>query len=108
MHPFFLSTSSRLPAVTLALLLAACTMGPDYVRPALTPPAGYKETAADGGIWKVAEPGDHTGRGKWWTIYNDPLLNALQDVATSSNEDLKVAQAQYRQARAFSQSARGA
>lgn len=109
MRSFFLPTSSRwLPAVSLALLLAACKVGPDYVKPAIAPPAGYKETAADGGIWKVAEPGDHAARGKWWTVYNDPLLNALQDVATSSNEDLKVAEAQYRQARAFAQSARGA
>jgi NodT family efflux transporter outer membrane factor (OMF) lipoprotein len=97
-----------LPGVCLALLLAACKVGPDYVRPEVKPPAGYKETAADGGVWKVAEPGDHAVHGKWWTIYNDPLLNALQDVATSANEDLKVADSQYRQARAFAQAARGA
>lgn len=108
MRSFFLPTSSRLlSAVSLALFLAACKVGPDYVKPAITPPAGYKETAADGGIWKVAEPGDHAARGKWWTVYNDPLLNALEDVATSSNENLKVAEAQYRQARAFAQQARG-
>ena len=103
-----LRTAPRLlPALSLAILLAACKVGPDYTRPEIKPPAGYKETAPDGGLWKVAEPGDHAGRGKWWTVYNDPLLNALQDVATSSNEDLKVAESQYRQARAFAQSARG-
>jgi NodT family efflux transporter outer membrane factor (OMF) lipoprotein len=96
------------PALVLALSLAACKLGPDYVKPDLKLPAGYKETAADGGVWKVAEPADHAERGQWWRIYNDPLLNALQDVATSSNEDLKVAESQYRQARAFAQAARGA
>lgn len=96
-----------LPALSIALLLAACKVGPDYVKPEMQTPPGYKETAADGGVWKVAEPRDHADRGKWWTIYDDPLLNALQDVATSSNQDLKVAESQYRQARAFAQGARG-
>jgi NodT family efflux transporter outer membrane factor (OMF) lipoprotein len=95
-------------ALALALTLAACKAGPDYVKPDVRLPAGYKETAADGGVWKVAEPADHAERGKWWTVYGDPLLNALEDVATSSNEDLKVAESQYRQARAFAQAARGA
>ncbi|HYJ18962.1 MAG TPA: efflux transporter outer membrane subunit [Burkholderiales bacterium] len=107
MRSFLRPPSFRLlPAVSLTLLLAACKVGPDYVKPAITPTAGYKETAPDGGIWKVAEPGDRAVRGKWWTVYNDPLLNALQDVATSSNEDLKLAESQYRQARALAQSAR--
>jgi len=103
-----ISVFPRWAAPPLALLLVACTVGPDYVKPEIKPPAGYKETAPDGGIWKVAEPGDHAERGKWWTVYNDPLLNALQDVATSSNENLKIAESQYRQARAFAQSARSA
>lgn len=99
---------SLLHALSLLLLLGACKAGPDYVKPEIEPPAGYKEAAADGGVWKVAEPGDHAARGKWWTVYADPLLNALEDVATSSNQNLRVAESQYRQARALAQSARGA
>jgi NodT family efflux transporter outer membrane factor (OMF) lipoprotein len=94
-------------AIALCLLLGACTVGPDYVKPEMAVPAGYKETAADGSTWKVAQPGDRTSRGKWWAVYNDPLLNALQDVATSSNQDLVVAESQYRQARALVRGARG-
>lgn len=94
-------------AIALCLLLGACTVGPDYVKPEMAVPAGYKETAADGSTWKVAQPGDRTSRGKWWAVYNDPLLNALQDVATSSNQDLRVAESQYRQARALARGARG-
>ncbi len=91
----------------LGLLLCACTVGPDYVKPTVDLPAGYKETAADGTIWKVAQPGDRASRGKWWATYQDPLLNALMDVATRSNNDLLVADSQYRQARALARGARG-
>jgi NodT family efflux transporter outer membrane factor (OMF) lipoprotein len=98
--------SRWLPAAAIVLGLAACTVGPDYVKPDMPSPPGYKEVAADGGVWKVAEPGDHLERGRWWTVYNDPLLNALEDVATSSNQNLRVAESQYRQARALARSAR--
>jgi len=87
--------------VAMATVLAACTVGPDYVKPAITVPANYKEAGADGTTWKVAQPGDHASRGKWWTIYNDPLLNALQDVLTTSNQDLVIAESRYAQARAL-------
>ena len=96
----------RAGVATLMLgMAAACTVGPDYVKPEVTVPAGYKEAAADGIAWKVAEPGDRTGRGKWWTVYDDPLLNALQDVVTTSNQDLRVAQSRYTQARALAAAA---
>lgn len=94
-------------ATACACLLGACTVGPDYVRPEMDVPAGYKETAADGSIWKVAQPGDRTSRGKWWEVYGDPLLNAFLEVATSSNQNLQVADSNYRQARALARAARG-
>src|SRR4051812_18454302 len=92
-------------AMVMLAMASACTVGPDYIKPAVTVPANYKEAAADGTAWKVAEPGDRTARGKWWTAYNDPLLNALQDVVTTSNQDLKIAQSRYTQARALAESA---
>src|SRR3954463_3311258 len=92
-------------AIVMLGMASACTVGPDYVKPTATVPANYKEAAADGTAWKVAEPGDRTGRGKWWTAYNDPLLNALQDVVTTSNQDLKIAQSRYTQARALAEGA---
>ena len=93
--------------VSACAALAACTVGPDYVKPAVSVPANYKEAAADGTSWKIAQPGDRVSRGKWWAVYNDALLNALQDVVTSSNQDLKVAQSRYAQARALVEGARG-
>ena len=99
-------------AVLAGLVLSAgaalpgCTVGPDYVKPAVSVPANYKEAAADGTSWKIAQPGDRASRGKWWTVYEDPLLNALEDVVTSSNQDLLVAESRYRQARALVEAAR--
>src|ERR1700684_3361199 len=64
-------------------LLAGCMVGPRYHTPTADTPAAYKElTAADyqnTDGWKVAQPKDDTLRGKWWEIFNDPQLNALEE-----------------------------
>jgi NodT family efflux transporter outer membrane factor (OMF) lipoprotein len=91
-----------LAALAAAALLAACTVGPDYVRPSVDTPAAFKET----GNWKQARPRDLEQRGKWWEAYNDPLLNSLEDEVSVSNQNLAKAEAQYRQALALVQSAR--
>ena len=84
-------------AALAALLVAACTVGPDYKRPAAAvPAAGYKEDAG----WQQAQPADSTLRGKWWEVFNDAPLSALEEQVTVSNETLKAAQAQFLQARA--------
>ena len=51
--------------------------------------------------WKPAQPGDQALRGKWWEIFGDPQLNELEEEVTQSNQDLKVAEARFRQARAM-------
>ncbi|RFU47384.1 efflux transporter outer membrane subunit [Paraburkholderia sp. DHOC27] len=94
-------------AVTAALatLLAACTVGPNYQRPAAEVPAAYKEAAPG---WKVAQPADQHDRGDWWTIYNDTELNALEDQLNTSNQTVAQYAAAYRQARALVGEARAA
>jgi NodT family efflux transporter outer membrane factor (OMF) lipoprotein len=96
---------SRVAALALGASLSACTVGPDYVKPVVEAPKAYKEAAQDSG-WKLANPRDQASRGKWWSVYDDPLLNALEDVATSSNQNVAAAEAQYRQARALAQAVR--
>jgi NodT family efflux transporter outer membrane factor (OMF) lipoprotein len=96
-HPAKLVASTLLMA-----LLTACAVGPDYVRPAVETPASFKESAG----WKTAEPRDQEIRGKWWEIYNDPLLNSLEEQVSISNQNLAQAEARYRQANALVQSAR--
>jgi NodT family efflux transporter outer membrane factor (OMF) lipoprotein len=61
------------------------------------PPESFKES--DG--WKTAQPSDQTLRGNWWEIFGDPQLNALEEEVTVSNQNLKVAEARFRQARAM-------
>ena len=77
-------------------------MGPDYKRPDAEVPQQYKEA----GDWKVASPNDAIARGKWWEIFNDPQLNALEEQVAAANQNILVAEAQYRQAQALVQSAR--
>jgi NodT family efflux transporter outer membrane factor (OMF) lipoprotein len=61
------------------------------------PPQSFKENDD----WKPAQPGDQTLRGKWWEIFGDPQLNELEEEVTQSNQNLKVAEARFRQARAM-------
>ena len=84
------------------MLITGCVVGPDYVRPTVVTPAAYKEV--DG--WKVAQPKDDVLRGAWWEIFGDPQLNALEAQVSISNQNLAVAEATYRQARALVREAR--
>ncbi|MFL9897815.1 efflux transporter outer membrane subunit [Paraburkholderia fungorum] len=92
-------------AAALATLLAGCAVGPDYKRPAAEIPASYKEAAPG---WKVAQPADQQDRGDWWTIYEDPQLNTLEDKLNASNQTIAQFAAAYRQARALVGEARAA
>jgi NodT family efflux transporter outer membrane factor (OMF) lipoprotein len=85
-----------------AALFAGCSVGPDYVRPAVQTPAAYKEA----GNWKPAQPKDEVDRGKWWKVFNDPLLDQLQEQVDISNQNLAKAEAQFRQALALLDSTR--
>jgi outer membrane protein TolC len=77
------------------LLLAGCRVGPKYQVPsamATAPPVTYKESPtqfADSDGWKVAQPQDAMLRGKWWEIYNDPELNALEERLNIDNQTIK-------------------
>lgn len=87
---------SRLVLLSVLPLLASCAAGPDYVRPTVATPTAYKEA----GDWKPAQPADHLERGKWWQVFGDPVLDALEDQVDISNQNIKAAEAQYRQAQA--------
>src|SRR5579863_4444795 len=96
------------PGVLLATLLAlsGCMVGPNYRRPPAPVPTAFKEKPPDG--WKEAQPSDAALKGKWWEIYNDPQLNALEEQVSISNQNVLQAEAQYRAARAEVQIARSA
>ena len=96
--------SPSLSLSLLALLLGGCTVGPNYVRPTTDAPADYKESAN----FKAAQPSDDIAKGKWWEVYGDPQLNALEEQVAVSNQTLKAAQAQFAQARAAIRTVRAA
>ena len=86
-------------AVLLAIAvfdLSGCEVGPKYHPPAVQAPPAYKEVAN----WKPAQPNDQSLGGTWWTMFQDPQLDALELQIDVSNQNLKAAEAQYRQSRA--------
>jgi multidrug efflux system outer membrane protein len=90
----------RLSLVLLAgtALASGCMQaGKDYVRPAATSPAAF----AEAGPWKQAAPGDAIARSNWWEIFQDPVLNRLEEEAKAASPRLQAAAARLDQARAI-------
>jgi multidrug efflux system outer membrane protein len=81
-----------------AVLASGCMQaGKDYVRPPATPPDQF----AEAGPWKEAAPSDAIARGNWWEIFQDPVLNRLQEQARDNSPRLQAAAARVEQARAI-------
>jgi NodT family efflux transporter outer membrane factor (OMF) lipoprotein len=78
------------------VLFGGCTVGPKYRTPVAEIPSTYKEA----GSWKPAQPNEENLGGNWWTIFQDPELDALELQVNVSNQNLKAAEAQYQEARA--------
>jgi NodT family efflux transporter outer membrane factor (OMF) lipoprotein len=74
----------------------ACSLAPDYKIPDMAVSTSYKES----GEWIAAQPADDMPRGAWWKIFGDPELDVLEDMVAEANQNLKVAIAQYDEARA--------
>jgi NodT family efflux transporter outer membrane factor (OMF) lipoprotein len=92
------------PGLLALVLVAGCAAGPDYQRPSVEVPAGYKEA----GEWKVAQPQDAASRGRWWEMFGDPGLDALMEQVEISNQNVLVAEAQFRRAQAIVAASRAA
>jgi NodT family efflux transporter outer membrane factor (OMF) lipoprotein len=80
------------------LLLDGCMVGPKYTKATVPMPRpdAYKEL--DG--WKTAQPSDQAIKGEWWQMFNEPELNSLEDEVNVSNQNLKIAEARFRESRA--------
>lgn len=83
--------------VSVPLFFGGCAVGPDYQKPALPAPTAFVEPSP----WKVAAPRDHLPKGKWWSIYQDPVLDRLATQATEASPTLQAAVARRDQARAL-------
>jgi NodT family efflux transporter outer membrane factor (OMF) lipoprotein len=89
-----------------ATVLAGCTLGPDFLRPAppnvmqytataLPPETASADTIA-GDAQRFLQDSDVPGR--WWTLFGSPALDRLEEEALRANPDLATAQASLRQA----------
>lgn len=86
---------TRVASATLALLLAACTAGPDYHLPetaaARRPSANAPFIGSDEAVVSAAPLPDH-----WWRLYDDARLDRYVTEALAANTDLRVADANLR------------
>ena len=80
-------------------LLAGCTVGPNYKRPAAPAPApdAYKTQAP----WRVADPKDSLPKGAWWEVFNDAELNAYEQQLLKANQSLLAAEDRLEEARSL-------
>jgi NodT family efflux transporter outer membrane factor (OMF) lipoprotein len=90
----------------LALLLASCSVGPKYAKPTVPTAPAFGEPPPAG--WKTAQPSDAEIKGKWWELFGDAQLNALEEQVAPANQSLKIADANFRQARTQIKIARSA
>ena len=81
----------------VALLAAACAVGPDYQRPETDLPKDF------GVVQGQAQPPE-----KWWVLFQDPVLDKLVEEALAANRDLRAAAARIEQARGQAMAARAA
>ena len=83
------------PSGVIALLVGAalsgCTVGPDYQRPDIDVPAGWRLGPTEA---------EQISNVEWWDQFQDPVLSDLVRTALASNKDLKVATANVAQAAA--------
>ncbi len=100
----------RLCAAALLLVLAGCVVGPKYHPPSPQAPAPeYKESptqSQEAGLWTPAQPADAKLRGKWWEIFNNPDLNALEEQLDINNQNIKQFFENFMEARAVVREAR--
>ena len=110
-----LGFSAALAAAGLSLMLSGCVVGPKYHPPsaqapsAQAPAAVYKEAPTQSNAnegWTVAQPADAKLRGKWWEIFNDPELNALEEQLDINNQNIKQYFENFMEARAIVREAR--
>src|ERR1700689_2372396 len=95
---------AALLAPILALVLAACAVGPDYKSAAAPVPTKFKELKG----WRLAAPSDALDRGNWWSAYRDSKLDSLLRQVEVSNQTVAAQAAAYEQTRAVIREAQSA
>jgi NodT family efflux transporter outer membrane factor (OMF) lipoprotein len=81
-----------------ALFLSGCAVGPRYVRPSAPTAPAYRNISAS-----TAPAWSQPLQQRWWELFGDRQLDALEPQIQVSNQNLKIAVAEYQQARALVQ-----
>jgi NodT family efflux transporter outer membrane factor (OMF) lipoprotein len=91
-------------AAATALMLAGCTVGPDYRQPDIEVPQNFTSPSAAGSA-KQPKPSltatsvPPVELARWWKSLNDPKLDSLVSRAIEANLDLGIALARVQEAR---------
>lgn len=80
-----------------SVVLSGCVLGPDYQRPDSSVPVEFRHTPG----WKVAQPSELSSSVSWWSLYQDANLADLLKQLETSNQNLRAAEAAWREARAL-------
>jgi outer membrane protein, multidrug efflux system len=93
------SSLFKLSVGCVALSLAGCAVGPNYKRPAVSAPTGFRGATNDVSTNSLADL-------PWWSVFKDPVLQDLVHVALTNNYDLRITLTRVDQARAIQAQAR--
>jgi multidrug efflux system outer membrane protein len=85
----------QLALLPVLILLAGCTVGPNYKRPTVNVPTDYRDSMA-----AQAATVSSLGNEKWWDVYQDPVLVQLIHTALQQNYDVRIAATRVLQAQA--------
>ena len=100
----------QLSTLAICVFFSGCSVGPKYALPPVQTAPAYKElpqpVASPSDTWQTAKPSDSADRGKWWTAFNDPQLNDLEEKASASNQQIAAAMDNFVAARALVRQAR--
>jgi NodT family efflux transporter outer membrane factor (OMF) lipoprotein len=83
--------------ILACLVMAGCTVGPNFERPQTSAPEVFNRTQS---AQAPSKPVEGPFDSDWWTQFNDPVLNALEKQLADANLDVAAASARLRQSRA--------
>ncbi len=96
--------TTALNLIILSLSLTSCAVGPDYHRPKTQVPYHFKEIKNKD--WKIAKPTNISLNNKWWEMFHDPTLSALEERLNRCNQSVLTAYDNFKQAQALVDEAR--
>jgi outer membrane protein, multidrug efflux system len=103
MHRNQLVPTGNSAAFLCALVLAGCSVGPDYHRPSPGPlPVEWKA----GSPWKEGQPRDAEIKQDFWKVFDDPVLDGLERQATTNSPDVVAAFERVEESRAIARISR--